>query len=790
MFGPAGGMLDPRGFAAENPVEQHNREQRSVMEQISADFQYHSLVTSRHGVEHLSAPPPFSIHTPNARYKKIYIDELEQKTHFGRYLVVRAIVDPFKVVALHTVLEDERSTVLRGCLYNFISPLLMHNDVSWALPLGQKLVILEPCMKVAVSGCIVIRCDNPSHIVLLHEYYTFTKELKWRNGPTMLRRKTGSLKLAESHKEHGNVHFKGSRFSQAAASYSEAYTFLQAISSDPSAAELTVKVLSNRSEALLKLGQNHMALRDANLALHINGNHGKSFLRRVRAMIGLRLFQDALMAVYCGLNDFPSGNVHDELVNFSSQLEFLLQPPSSITEEDISRLLNFSLLEKDGEVHGAVRVLWPDYSKPLQVKRSRFAQGRGTFAAAPIRQGEVVLVEKAMAMVCPSDVTRIVEQWSRNPAFVGSFNFDSTSEAEKMLTAERVELTYRVTMLACRRFSSLKEVTELAGLPTGEDRAEASPGASLSNIPPPNPVSIEMIEKVCSRNTLRPDNVQTIKNSLCEPTSSHTKEKKVAGEDRNWSPTPVKGIGLWRKAGLINHRCSPSCSVVLIGDMLLLTALRDIARDEELSINYVPISDSYVQRQATVKDFDFKCVCKRCRREEAHKVKYERTVKTFFLLEEEFAGKKNHPAALLESAIQLRKKVAVITPSRKESLLLASVNDLILQIQVCRRDAGEVIKAALAVEEPLSCVEHNNHLLPVFQVVWHVVHACSALSAAAAAMSNNPEAKENLQSHAKELARRGLQLALLLLGSSHAVVEHVFGKEVLKRLQTAGSDDA
>lgn len=759
----------------------HYAEKDTVMEDVVYAGAPRKLVTSRFGTEHLAAAPACNLDTIKTSMKRVYLDDLEYKTHFGCYLVARAIVEPFKLCALCSVLEDERGSVLRFTLYNFISPLLMHEDVSWALANGQKLVILEPCRKFSASGATVIRCDNPSHIILLNDDHPFTRELSWKfplpDYPASPPREE-CASLAEDFKTEGNDFFKSGKFCEAAASYSQALTILDSV--PKRLKELRVKVLSNRSEALLKMGHDHLALRDASTAVVLDPRHGKSLIRKIRALIGLKRYTEAQAAVTSGLEAFSSGELLSELLWYNGQLERQLRPLDRVTEDDLAKLLEAASKQEEGNT----RVLWPGYSKSLQVKRSKFARGRGTFAVDFIRQGEIVLAEKACAMVFSSDIERIVAQSSSAEGVVTSVRYDASENELEQLTVEKTELTWRVTMQACWRPEVNKTVQELAGLPETKSQANDSPAAACEHEDPtPLPISIENVETVCSRNVLQPDTIYGHRDSLGFAASARPTASDKSGRGMSRGAKIVKGAGLWRKAGLINHRCIPNCSHILVGDVLIVTALKDIQVDEELSINYALYSDSYTHRQAVVDSYGFRCVCKRCRREESHKVKYDRAVEKFYLIAEALATKKSSTSALLTSTRQLHKTVLSITPGKKESLLLGGILDLLLLIYIRRQEPGEALKTALALEEPLTCVEETSHWLPVHQTVLYTMHACTALAAARDSVPARQPMKSKLAAKTKEYARQGLRVAGLLLGNSDSLTRFVFGAEALKHLQ-------
>ena len=79
--------------------------------------------------------------------------------------------------------------------------------------------------------------------------------------------------------------------------------------------------------------------------------------------------------------------------------------------------------------------------------------------------------------------------------------------------------------------------------------------------------------------------------------------------------TPIV-IGLWFYSSLINHSCLPNCDYIGIGDFIFIVSIEDIPKGDELTISYVPNDIEYSERIEKLKNLDFKCQCKLCKKEE------------------------------------------------------------------------------------------------------------------------------------------------------------------------------
>ncbi|PVU89060.1 hypothetical protein BB559_005262 [Furculomyces boomerangus] len=73
------------------------------------------------------------------------------------------------------------------------------------------------------------------------------------------------------------------------------------------------------------------------------------------------------------------------------------------------------------------------------------------------------------------------------------------------------------------------------------------------------------------------------------------------------------GVGLFCKAFLINHSCSPNCSPVFEGNKMVLKASKRISNGEELTISYVDILLSLeTRRDILYENYNFVCNCSSC----------------------------------------------------------------------------------------------------------------------------------------------------------------------------------
>lgn len=73
------------------------------------------------------------------------------------------------------------------------------------------------------------------------------------------------------------------------------------------------------------------------------------------------------------------------------------------------------------------------------------------------------------------------------------------------------------------------------------------------------------------------------------------------------------GFGLYIPISMYNHSCTPNAAYINFGNKIQLRALRPIAANEEIFIDYIPIDRPSNERQLIFRnDWFFKCNCDKC----------------------------------------------------------------------------------------------------------------------------------------------------------------------------------
>jgi len=74
-------------------------------------------------------------------------------------------------------------------------------------------------------------------------------------------------------------------------------------------------------------------------------------------------------------------------------------------------------------------------------------------------------------------------------------------------------------------------------------------------------------------------------------------------------------IGIFLKAGIINHSCDPNCKWEMDGGTLTITSLRNIKPLEEVTVQYIPLVQSWhvaIRRTVILQRRGFLCQCDKC----------------------------------------------------------------------------------------------------------------------------------------------------------------------------------
>lgn len=269
------------------------------------------------------------------------------------------IVEPsFFMSSITALIEDERGAVISVSLYNFVPGGSSLAFAQAAFPVGLRLGFKEPYMKRFASGKLGLRVDNPCNVIILP--------------PLAIANDVDALKA------FGNTHFTTKHYSMAVMAYAAALL----LCADDDAQSRAV-LLSNRAAAHIACCSFEDALNDCNAALQLMPEAplaAKIVYRRVQTLMYLYRFKEALAAI----EEAAKGDSSAPLTSLRKAV--VVAALQARGKYDLTSL-PFSPGTQDAIA---------TYMGPLEV-RVAGSKGRGLFLTRDVKDGEILLVEHAVA---------------------------------------------------------------------------------------------------------------------------------------------------------------------------------------------------------------------------------------------------------------------------------------------------------------------------------------------------------------------------------------------------------
>jgi tetratricopeptide (TPR) repeat protein len=190
------------------------------------------------------------------------------QTHFGRYLECKTIAEPYYVMGLHVIVEDQSGDIENVTLYYFNSKSYDENPND-LLPNGTRIIIKEPCLlqSVCFSGGVYIRVDSPTNVIVLEDDCL-----------------TNNKKSVDQLIEEGNSHFKEAKYHSSISLYTQALK---------KSNEINLRAVLNRAMSYLRLEQYNLAFKDAKCAAELDGCNEKAHFRVGKAAYAMQKYEKA-----------------------------------------------------------------------------------------------------------------------------------------------------------------------------------------------------------------------------------------------------------------------------------------------------------------------------------------------------------------------------------------------------------------------------------------------------------------------------------------------------------------
>ncbi|KAF1845584.1 SET domain-containing protein [Cucurbitaria berberidis CBS 394.84] len=421
------------------------------------------------------------------------------------------------------------------------------------IPVGSILAIKQPCWSRLPTGSYHLRVDHPSDLEFLNQADGGVPK-KWRNTEDVEENKD-----AATWKKDGDVMFLQKRFRKALELYNRAHA--RAASSLDVAAQ--IDNYRKRCGVDLVLLRFDAAAYDLSQAVSLYAKSNPS-------LFSSQLTEPSIIEAWL------HNRSTDDPLNIASILPRPLKGLANRIKFDLAIYQTTPKynLERISSYVGPLTLHMDvaNYISDAEIKQTQH-HGRGLFAARAFRCGDLITAEKAFAL----------------PAYL--FNDRSTecslySLGDGTATDRAGALLFKELVQKLRHNPSLRE--SFFDLDDGgywkERGWEAKEGDDI-------PVDVFRIEHIRRRNCF---------------------SAPLRSLDLLTIPSPVHN-GFWIHSSYINHACLPNSARTFIGDILLLRATRDIAKDEELTSQYVAPELMYEERQEKfMGTWGFACDCTLC----------------------------------------------------------------------------------------------------------------------------------------------------------------------------------
>ncbi|KAF7593305.1 hypothetical protein BBP40_011685 [Aspergillus hancockii] len=489
-----------------------------------------------------SLPPP--VYDPcfrplNRLTKMLIKDLLIEKHHWNRHVLVRTITPCYKGVALTAWAEDERGDILMLRLYNQDDK-RGKRDMQVILEQGTIVAVKQPYLRVMSEFHFGLHVYHASDAVFMAEF----RELV----PSCWRATDVELRDDMDWKRSGDSFSNMLRYHAAIDCYTRA---LECHSPMNGRAD----IIRSRAFAFCESGQFDAALSDFRDAPPVDA---QDIICQARAYYSLEKYEDSSATLRC----FRSSK-RRKRAEINTEHNRLL---ARMNEKKYGEY-RFRDLRAAAEA-GTIHLDRATYIGPVERKWTDGGRGRGLFTTKGVKAGDLLLCEKAFAIVThpytPGEIesddliSAVVQKLHRNPSLVSEFYELNNGGYNKPV-----------------------------GIINADGRA--------------------VVDTFLVREIVR-------MNSFCSPLSLRHElvNSILRGQE---SQIPYQGgelHGIWRCASYINHSCYYTAERAIIGDMMAVRACRDLPVGTEITIPYVVVSVDVEERQRSFHAWDFECQCIIC----------------------------------------------------------------------------------------------------------------------------------------------------------------------------------
>lgn len=354
----------------------------------------------------------------------------------------------------------------------------------------------------------------------------------------------------EEIKEKGNEYYKQHEYEKSI----KFYTRAMKIQKNP-------VIYLNRSAAYLQLERYYEAYNDAQLAYKCDLNKEKALFRMGKAAYGMQKWKKAVQHFTAMINMYPNRiEAADELIKSKKRME-----------ESLSGKYDLNMLYEDAYVKKIRHLDIAEYVGSVEI-RDTFDGNKGLFATENIKKGTLLLVSKAFSICYDDDL---------------DINIKSVNLINNYVDYQSNAINYIQTIKTLQR--NPNRANDLYSLYAGHlNRAYKIPTGVID---------IERIEQICTFNSFIEDDLNKI---------------GIVKGDCEISQFSLN-TGLWILPSYMNHSCTANCFRTYYADVMMVYAIDDIKKDQELLCSYMDSTMSYQNKLAVMKYYDFICNCCLCK---------------------------------------------------------------------------------------------------------------------------------------------------------------------------------
>ena len=520
-------------------------------------------------------------------YKKVNVKNLKLgQINQDKYIVLKIVSELYKVKAILFLGEDEDTNILKISIYNYSSYYKTNEEeeLQKIFDVGKYIICINSFYKVYTSLDDGLRIESPAEIILLNDINELNYFFERNNNRNII-----------GLKELGNFFMQKMIYEKAIYYYSESISMIKSDKSKFNE-EIYIITLSNLIEAYLKYGYYTKALLIANEGLKslkeyndkIKNKEGiintkielqkqKIIFRKIRALKGLRQFYK----IYEFLNiKLPLNFVKNNLQIFDllyKDYESNIKIDDILEIKDRDNLLNlpeFKNIISDLENKILNETGKYNFYDLLKIEQNNFELNcgdyyshkiyldynykKGIFIKAKefIKKGELIIAEKAI------------------------FAINQTS-TEKKDSLQNDIITYNTILERFKKF-------------------------------PDDYKKLNLLYNGINGNL----NLKKRFDKIYEPMTQDKLANIIFKNRHSTRRSPyfpqMISSGLFYISSFINHSCDCNANYNGIGDFIILFSIKDINKDEEITISYCDQNEIYEKRKIKLDNWGINCNCEFC----------------------------------------------------------------------------------------------------------------------------------------------------------------------------------